>query len=498
VSLVLLIACGNVANLLLSRASGRAKEMAVRSAMGAGALRLVRQLLTESMLLALVGGAFGALLANWILSAFFPARAALDFSVFLFVTAVSFVAGILFGLAPALEIFKRDLASVLRSSSAGAGGSKTRSALIIFEFALTIMLVIGAGILARSFARLMHVQPGFDPKGVLSMKLDAPPSHDPELLFRRIEQQIARIPGVQSIAAVNALPLVATRASASRFNVPGSPLINPQALPAAQLRLVSANYFRAMRIPLLSGRDFTKRDLNQQFVIINRTFARRFWPGENTIGRKFITGLWGPTPTWSTIIGVVADVKQFGLDSEPTLDMYLPAVLPTYLVVKTISAPLAIANAVRREIHNVDSDVAVSALRSMDQIVAESARTRRWTMGLLAAFACVALLLAVMGIYGVVSWAISQRTRELGIRMAVGAETGKIFRLVLRDGMKLGAAGIVLGLLGAFALRSALALLVFDVSTADPLIILRFRSGCSRSLCSLVMSPRAALAASTR
>lgn len=471
VSLVLLVACANIANLLLSRASGRAKEMAVRIAIGAGALRIVRQLLTETILLALTGGLLGLLLANWSLSAFFPAQALLDLPVLLFVTAVSVLAGVLFGLAPASQLLKSDLASALKSGSATAGGgSTTRAVLVVLEFALTIMLVIGAGILAKSFVRLMHVEPGFNPKGVLTLKLDAPPSRDPEVLFHRIEERITPVPGVQSIAAVNALPLIASRASASRFNVPGSPLINPQALPAAQLRLVTADYFRAMQIPLLSGRDFTKRDLNQPFVIINKTFARRFWPSENPIGRKFITGLWGPTPTWSTIIGIVADVKQFGLDSEPTLDIYLPAVVPTYLVIKTTGAPLAIANAVRHEIHAVDPDVAVSAVRSMDEIVAESARTRRWTMRLLAAFAGVALLLAAIGIYGVVSWAISQRTREMSVRMALGAESAKIFRLVLRDGMKLGAGGIALGLLGAFALRHVLKSLVFDVSTADPLI----------------------------
>ncbi len=471
VALVLLIACGNVANLLLSRASGRAKEIAVRTAVGASAGRIIRQLLTESILLAFVGGTFGLILAKWSLSAFLPGQAALDPTVFAFLVGVSIAAGILFGLAPAIQLLKSDVNSVIKSGSmTGSGATRTRGVLVIFEFALTIMLVIGAGILAKSFARLMHVEPGFNPKGVLTLRLYVPPSRKPEILFGSMEERIRPLPGVEAIATINTLPLIASRANAARFNVPGSALINPDALPAAQVRVVTPDYFRAMQISLLSGRAFTERDLNRPVVLINETLARRFWPNRNPVGLKFITGPWGPTPSWSTIIGVVGDVKQFGLDSEPSMGIYFPGVAPNYLVVKTSGNPLEIANAVRREIRVVDSDVAISDVRSMEEIAAESARTRRWTLGLLAAFAGLALVLAVIGIYGVMSWAVAERTRELGIRMALGARAGDMLRMVVRDGMKLSLGGIAIGLLGSFALRHVLSRLVFGVSTADPLI----------------------------
>ncbi len=471
VALVFLIACVNVANLLLSRANGRAKEIAVRTAMGAGAGRILRQLLTESILLAFVGGAFGLLLAKWTLSVLLPRQASLDPTVFAFLLGISIVAGILFGLAPAIQLLKSDVNSVIKSGSVtGSGGTRMRGALVIVEFALTIMLVIGAGILAKSFVRLMHVDPGFNPNGVLTLKLYVPPSRNPEIIFHRIEERVTSLPGVQSIATINTLPLIASRANAGRFNVPGSALINPDALPAAQLRVVTPDYFRAMQVPLLSGRSFTEQDLNQPVVLINETLAHRFWPNRNPVGLKFITGPWGPNPSWSTIIGVAADVKQFGLDSEPSMDIYFPAVAPNYLIVKTTGNPLAIANAVRRDIRAIDSEVAISDVRSMEEIALESARTRRWTMGLLAAFAGLALVLAIVGIYGVMSWAVAERTRELGIRMALGAQARDMLQMVVRDGMKLSFAGAALGLAGAFSLRHVLSRLVFGVSTADPLI----------------------------
>ncbi len=225
-----------------------------------------------------------------------------------------------------------------------------------------------------------------------------------------------------------------------------------------------------MKIPVRAGRTFTERDLNQPVVVINETMAKRFWPGRDPVGIKFITGPWGPSPTWSTIIGVVGDVKQFGLDSEPTFDFYYPALAGQYLIVKTAGNPLALSRVVERTIHTIDSEVAVSNIRSMDEIASESARTRRWTMGLLVAFASVAFLLALVGIYGVMSWSVAQRTREVGIRMALGAQRGQVLVLVLRYGVKLAVAGLALGILASLALRHVLASLVFGVSTGDPLI----------------------------
>jgi putative ABC transport system permease protein len=345
-----------------------------------------------------------------------------------------------------------------------------RSTLVVFEFALTLMLVIGAGILARSFMRLMQVNPGFNPAGVLTVRVLAPPSQKPEQLFHRIQEQLMSLPRVQRVAATNALPLIADRANTSRFNVPGSRLINPDALPAAQIRTASPNYFDAMKIALKTGRTFSERDLNQPVVVINETMAKRFWPGRDPIGMKFITGPWGPKPTWSTIIGVVADVKQFGLDSEPTFDIYYPSLTGQYLIVKTSSDPLAMAGIVERTIHAIDPQLAVSDIRSMEEIARESARTRRWTMGLLVAFASMALLLALVGIYGVMSSSVAQRTREVGIRMALGAQRGQVLALVLRYGVKLALLGLALGIGASFALRHVLTSLVYGVSTGDPLI----------------------------
>ncbi|MGH9667178.1 MAG: ADOP family duplicated permease, partial [Bryobacteraceae bacterium] len=314
VSLVLLIGCANVANLLLSRASFRAKEIALRSALGASAWRIARQLLTESLVLAALGGALGLVLAEWSLRAFAPVRLPLDSRVLSFLLGISAVTGVVFGLAPAIHALRVDPGAVVKAGTMPAGSGTMRGALVVVEFALALMLVAGAGILGKSFLRLMHVDPGFQPRGVLTMRLSVPPSRDPAALFHRIERSVRPLPGVESVAVANTLPLIANRADSMRFNVPGSPLINPDALPAAQNRRVSPDYFHAMRIPLVSGRAFTERDLTEPVVIVNRTLARRFWPGRNPVGLKFITGPWGPNPSWSTVVGVAGDVKQFGLD----------------------------------------------------------------------------------------------------------------------------------------------------------------------------------------
>jgi len=322
----------------------------------------------------------------------------------------------------------------------------------------------------KSFMHLMHVDPGFNPSGLLTFRLSIPPSRNPGILFHKIQDRVRGLPGVEAIAATNSLPLIASRGNATRFNVPGSPLINPDSLPAAQIRAVSPDYFRAMRIPLRSGRAFTENDLTAPVVMINETMARRFWPGRDPVGLKFVTGPWGPTPTYSTIIGVAGDVKNFGLDSEASMDLYFPSLAPRYLVVKTAGDPASLAGAVRQEIQAVDADLPISDVHTMQDVLAQSARARRWTMALLAVFAGLALLLALVGIYGVMSWSVAQRTREIGVRMALGAHQRQVLRMVIRDGLKLSGIGMVLGIGGALALRRILATLVFDVSTADPLI----------------------------
>ena len=469
-SFLLLVACANVASLLLSRASARAKEMAVRVAVGATALRIIRQLVTESLLLALLGGACGLVVAKVALVFALPTQSHLEPTVVLFLVAISLLTGVFFGLAPATQTLRTDPQSIIKSGSGTGAGATARAALVVFELALTMMLVIGAGILTKSFISLMKVDPGFDPKGILTVRILAPSSEKPAPLFHRLQQKLVSLPGVQSIATTNALPLIADRANTSRFNVPGSPLINPDALPAAQIRTASPDFFHAMKISLKAGRAFTEHDLNQPVVIINQTMAKRFWPRRNPVGIKFINGPWGPNPTWATIVGVAADVKQFGLDSEPTFDLYYPSLGGQYLIVKTNGDPSALKGLIQKTIHSIDPDLAVSDLRSMPEIASESALTRRWTMGLLSAFSAMALLLALVGIFGVTSWSVAQRTREIGIRMALGARREQVLLLVLRYGLKLTLLGLGFGIIASLVLRRTLANLVFGVSTGDPSI----------------------------
>ena len=480
VALVLLIACGNIANLLLSRASARAREIAVRTALGAGSWRVVRQLLTESIVLAAAGGALGLVLARWCLDAMAPAvlqgtatpmAAPLDMAVLLFLLGISAATGVVSGMAPAIQTMRGDTNAVIKSSSpAGGGPASMRGALVVLEFALALVLVAGAGILAKSFLRLMHVDPGFDARGVVTLRVSLAPSRDGNAVFHRMEERVRRLPGVESVAATNGLPLMVSRAVTTRFSVPGSPLINPDMLPAAQIRLVSPDYFQTMRIPLRAGRAFTERDLNAAVVIVNETMAHRFWPGRDAVGMRFVTGPWGPNPTYSTIIGVAGDVKNFGLDSEDAMDLYFPSLNPKYLAVRTAGDAEALAAAVRREVAAAAPDVPVSDVRTMEEIVVQSAQSRRWTMALLAVFAGLALTLALVGIYGVMSWTVAQRTREIGIRMALGAGQGEVLGLVIRYGLKLSAAGLALGTAGALALRRVIAGLVFGVSPSDPAI----------------------------
>ena len=471
VALVLLVACSNVASLLLTRASGRSREIAIRSALGAGTWRIARQLLTEGILLALAGGAAGLAVGELGLKLLSPVQTQLDWTVLIFLMAVSLLTGVACGAAPVIQTLRSDTHTIIKTASAtGGGAGGMRSALVVVELALAILLVTGAGILIKSFVRLSHVDPGFSPRGLLTMRLTIPASRKPDDLFRSIQERAKRIPGVDSFACTNTLPLVPNHGNAGRFNVPGSPLINPDALPAGQLRWVSPDYFSVMRIPIRSGRAFDERDLNQPVVIINENMARRFWPGSDPVGVKFVTGPWGPNPTWSTIIGVAGDVKQFGLDSEPSFDLYYPALIPLSIVVHTPGNAKSLTGPVRAAIQAAAPEIPVMEVRTMDEVVEESAATEHWTMSLLAAFAALAMGLALVGIYGVVSWSVTQRTREIGIRMTLGASPGTVVGQVLGHGIRLSAGGLALGLTAAFLLRRSLAGLVFDVSPSDPLI----------------------------
>jgi putative ABC transport system permease protein len=469
VTLVLLIACANVANLLLSRAAGRAREIAVRIALGAGAGRLIRQLIAESLTLSVTGAALGLALAETSLRTFSPVPAPLDGAVLSFLTGVSLLTGVVFGLVPASQILSASPAAVIRSNSAASGGSpRLRAALVVTEFALALILAAGAAILMRSFARMMHAETGFDAKGVLTMRVSLPPGRDPAPFFRRAEALLKTLPGVDSVAASNSLPPEGDRAIVSRFLVPGSTLTRIDAPGAAQVVLATADLFRALRIPIRSGRAFTDRDADADSVIVSETMARRFWPGRDPVGLKFVTSIFATPPGYSTIVGVAADVKRFGLDGEATADIYWPVRGAQFVFVRGSGNVAALGPAARTAIRAVDPDVPVSDVRTLDAVVAESARSRRWTMALLAAFASLAVVLAAIGIYGLMAWLVGQRTREIGIRMALGADAAQVRAMVVQYSLKLGLAGTAIGLVGAFALRSVLASLVFDVSPSDP------------------------------
>jgi putative ABC transport system permease protein len=470
-TLVLLIACGNIANLLIARAGGRMRETAVRRALGASWWRLAGQSLAESLVLAVCGGVLGLLAAAIAVRIAAP-EAAVDAVSLLFVFVISIFAATAGGLIPAAAGGTRgDLNARLKAGAQpGGGAGRLRRAVIVLEFALALMLAAGAGILMKSFVRLMRVDPGLRSEGVLALRLSVPASGDAAILWKRLEAGLRAIPGVERWASTNTLPPIASRAPATRFYVPGAPGMNPDALPAAQIRLASTAFFDVMGIPLRAGRTFTESDLNQPVVIVNQAMARRYWPGKDAVGMKFVTGPWGPNPSYSTIVGVVGDVKQFGLDSETTMDLYFPGRLASELVVKTTGNPAALASAVRRAVREAAPAIPVAEVRTMDAVLAESARSRRWTMSLVSLFAAVALLLALVGIYGVMAGSVAARRREIGIRMALGAGRSQVVAMVLREGIALCTIGMAIGVWGALFLRRVMAGLVFGVSPSDPLV----------------------------
>lgn len=486
VTLVLLIACLNVANLLLSRSATRRREMAIRIALGAGRRRIVLQSLQESVQLSLAGGAAGLLIAFVGLRgllALAPAelidRSAIriDVTTLAFLFAVSLATGIVFGVAPALQAAKQDPNDGLKEGgrTATVGSGAGRHALVIAEFALALVLLMGAGLLIRSFTRLIHVNPGFQSANVLTMGVHLSTAaysggQKLENFYERLETRLLSLPGVKAVAATNALPLGAAQGNPIRVSVPGSPLMRPDTFPVAQLHLITPGYFRTLGIPL-RGRTFNAQDLNQPFVIINETMARTFWPGQDAVGQRFITGPWGPNPSWSTVIGVASDVKQLGLNSEPANDVYFLSYDPKCLMIQTAYDPMSLTPAVRREIQILDPSAPVSEVRRMEQVLEASAGSRRFSTVLLSIFAGLALVLAVIGIYGVMSWSVAQRTQEIGIRMAVGASAGSVFGLIMGRGLKLGAIGLAIGLAATFTSTRVLSTLLFEIGPNDPLIL---------------------------
>jgi predicted permease len=486
VTLVLLIACANVANLLLTRATARQKEIAVRVALGAGWQRLVRQLLTESALLGLMGGVAGLLVAALTLGAIrginpgnIPRLDAisLDGRVLAFTFAVSIFTGILFGLAPALRAARVDLNATLKAGGrntqgdGGLGGSRRRlrSLLVVGEVAISMVLLVAAGLLIRSFVQLQRVSPGFDPEGVVSMRLGVSArqfeNRDAAVAyFANFGDQLASVPGVKARGAVSALPFTSSVGWGS-INVEGWTPEPGQELQVDQ-RGATTKYFSTMKIPLIAGRVFTDADLPQnaeQVVVIDNKFAQRFWPKGDAIDKH----VWFDPARKLRIVGVVGTVKQYGLDVDGRIVVYRPSPNAGYQVARTSGDPTTVARAMVKQMHELDPSLTVFDVRTMADRMSGSMARQRFAMAMLGAFSAFAMLLAVVGIYGVMSHLVAQGTHDIGVRMALGAERSGILLMVLRRGTELTAAGVVAGLLGAAALTRVMASLLFGVSTTD-------------------------------
>jgi predicted permease len=486
VGVVLLIACANVANLLLSRALGRQKEMLVRSALGAGRVRIVRQLLTESLLLALAGGALGILFAFWSLEGIRALGAAsvprlreiaINGQVLLFTTAVAMGSGVLFGLAPALRLS----GVALGARDRGATVPRHANVLVMAELALSVVLLIGAGLLVRSFAHLQQVPPGFDPDGVLTLEvtMSGRKYADANAViesYKQVWARLGRLPGVTSVGAVSALPLSQMFAWGpitveGRTPPPGEKFIN------VDQRIVAADYFPAMRIPLIEGRFFTGQDVRggQRVAIVDRYMAEQIWPGESAIGKRVRIG-GDPEAPWTTVVGVVGRVKQYALESDSRIAMYVAHTqFPTRamnIVVRGGPSPEALSAPVRAEMQMFDRDLPIYNVRTMATRVSESLARRRFSMLLLTLFATLALGLAAIGTYSVMAYLVSQGTRELGIRIALGATPGRILMMVVGHGMFLAAAGVVAGVVCAFVVTRFMAALLFGVAATDVLTFL--------------------------
>jgi putative ABC transport system permease protein len=488
---VLLIACANVANLLLARATVRQREVAVRAALGAGRWRIVRQLLTESMLLAVLGGALGALLAWWglrLLVDLSPANIPrlenirLDGHVLWFTLALSLLTGMIFGLAPALQTSHLKLGEALKEGGrTGAGGlraQRIRGVFIVAEVALTLALRVGAGRLVRSFWRLQNVNPGFKTDHLLTLRVTLWGSKYRQgaqavSFYERLQERLAALPGVVSASATSDIMLrkLATSGSFTIENRPRDPSELALELPIDRAQ---PNYFQTMGIPLLQGRAFTAQDTrdNQRVAIVNETFAKRYFSNEDPVGKRFTFGSGGPNARWITIVGVVRDSKRQGVDQPVRIESWMPlAQMPSGsmdVVLRTTGDPLALGNAAREAVWSLDRDLPIPKIQTMEQILSERVAQRRLNMLLLGLFALVALILAAVGIYGVMNYSVTQRTNEIGIRMALGAQAGDVLRLVVGGGMKLALAGVIIGLLMTFILTRLMANLLFGVSATDP------------------------------
>jgi len=493
VTFVLLIGCANVANLLLANGASRQKEIAIRTALGASRWRVMRQLFTESTMLALTGGAVGLLIAYWGLAAItkllprdFPRldEIHMDLRVLAFTFLASVLTGMLFGLAPALQISRSDVQDSMRESGRGLAGSlrksRFRQALIVVEVALSVVLLVGAGLLFRSFMHLQSVNTGFVSHQVLTAKLTPAGTNYNNLsdfvrFYNQVLEKVSTLPGVQDVGLINTLPL--DKGPTASFRVDGRPVTTIDKWPGANYRVVTPNYFRAMSIPMLQGRTYTDRDDQNAplTMIVNQELAESIFPGENPIGKRITFGNVDANqqPVWWEIVGVAANVRSMELREEPESELYFSASQTTWpgmsLVVRSSVEPASLGTAVRQIVNEVDKSVPVSNVQTMDHLVSQSITQPRFNLFLLGLFSAVAMLLSAAGIYGVTSYTVTQRTHELGIRLALGAQVGDVLKMILGQGMAVIGVGLVLGLVSAFGLVRLLRSLLFGVGENDPL-----------------------------
>ncbi|HZS44989.1 MAG TPA: ABC transporter permease [Blastocatellia bacterium] len=487
---VLLIACANIANLLLARATARHREIAIRSALGASRHRVIRQLLTESILLSILGGALGIVVALFgidLLIALGPkdiprvSEIGIDGRVLGFTILVSVITGTIFGLVPAIQISKTDLTESLKDggrSGSGVRGNRTRNALIASEVAVALVLMIGASLLIKSLVQLENVDPGFNPHNVLTARISLSTAkyNDAAQLefFRTLISQTERVPGVESVGAISPMPLSAAQIGVD-FDLEGQPA-EPGAHKQTNLRFVTPNYFKAMQIPLIKGRDFDSHDLESStpVVIVNRALAEKYFPGQDPIGKRIIPIINNRdgNPPARQIVGVVGDVRHQSLATDSGMETYIPygqfPMGTMTLIIRGNADTQSTVASIRREVGGLDPTLPVYEVKTLDQYVASSTQEQKFNSFLLAVFSGIALVLTSVGLYGVLAYAVTQRIHEIGIRMAVGANTRQVFRMVIEQGMKLVMIGICIGLFVAVLSTRILSTLVFKTSTLDP------------------------------